>query len=451
MDKLKDYEIKTNKLNYNVIYYYSEYDMIKYIEDADDTNELKTIEPKEINKPEHKFHYFRMFETYEASYNGLLAFKIDFNKWCNEIQSVPIKDGRKNYYYKLNYKKFLNHNNAVYSFFQSNVKSDRLESFESIDEDEFYIFERCLNSGLITLNLSYKNQPINAYGYDFSRYYPNMLLNLKLPTKPGKKYKLTEFESYFRFGIYRVKINYTNAEFTNIFNFSKLNHYSSTTLNYLKNVKDKYGLTFTLLTDDDYDYNAYIYEEEDLISGEKLFTKWFAILELLRSKNPKNRLIKHLMSSLWGTLSSYKNIYIKQDEISEYDITYLDEEENSEYKIMKNLDSGDYKCVKSSDAYNYGLARIKPFLTSYARTYIMKFLHKCNIDESSIVRIHTDGLVFNKEIDFESMNLKYYPKPEDKTTGLINFKNAIYGFHICPCCNNEFSYKSYVEHSKICI
>ena len=87
MDKLKNYEIKTNKLNYTVIYYYSQCDSIHYIEDLDDTNELKSIEHKELNRPDNKFHCFRMFENYEASYNGLLAFKIDFNKWCDEIQS----------------------------------------------------------------------------------------------------------------------------------------------------------------------------------------------------------------------------------------------------------------------------------------------------------------------------------------------------------------------------
>ena len=30
----------------------------------------------------------------------------------------------------------------------------------------------------------------------------------------------------------------------------------------------------------------------------------------------------------------------------------------------------------------------------------MKFLHNCNDIEKPLVRIHTDGLVFNKPIDF---------------------------------------------------
>ena len=62
------------------------------------------------------------------------------------------------------------------------------------------------------------------------------------------------------FGIYRVKIEYTNKDFTNIFNFSSENHYTSSTLYYLNKIKDKYGLKLTLLDDDDgdYDYNAFI-------------------------------------------------------------------------------------------------------------------------------------------------------------------------------------------------
>jgi hypothetical protein len=132
------------------------------------------------------------------------------------------------------------------------------------------------------------------------------------------------------------------------------------------------------------------------------------------------------MSSLWGTLSSYKKIYISEDEIENFDISYLDDNEKSEYKILNHIDDK-FKIVKSSNAYNYGLARIKPFLTAFGRLKIMKFIHKCDI-EKSIVRIHTDGLVFNKPIDFEKYNLDYYCLPEDKTTGRINFHNSLYGY-----------------------
>ena len=96
-------------------------------------------------------------------------------------------------------------------------------------------------------------------------------------------------------------------------------------------------------------------------------------------------------------------------------ISFIDDNEKSGYKIFNHIDDK-YKIVKSSNAYNFGLARIKPFLTAFGRLKIMKFIHNCNI-EKSIVRIHTDGLAFNKPIDFEKYNLDYYPMPEDKTTG----------------------------------
>jgi hypothetical protein len=75
----------------------------------------------------------------------------------------------------------------------------------------------------------------------------------------------------------------------------------------------------------------------------------------------------------------------------------------------------------------------------------MKFIHKCDI-EKSLVRIHTDGLVFNKPINFEKYNLDYYPMPEDKSTGKINYLNSLHVYHCCSSCLSEFRYKNYLNH-----
>jgi hypothetical protein len=430
-------------MDYKVIYYYSTEKENHFIDD--DSDELKSVEKINFNFAQNKYHCFRMFEDYETTHTDLIRFKKDFNKWVEEIKSVKIQVGRKKKYYYLNYKKYFNHNDAVYYYFSSKLCKEKLELFEPINEDEFYIFERCLNSGLICLNLDYKNKPTQCYGYDFSRYYTNLLLSLRIPTSQGRKLTLDKVDfSNLEFGIYRVKIEYTNKDFTNIFNFSSENHYTSSTLSYLNKIKETYGLTLTLLTDDEFDYNAYIYDKDDLILGKTLFNDWFKSLEKIREQFPKNRLVKHLMSSLWGTLCSFKKINIPEDDIQNYDASYIDDEEPSEYKIIKHTDYC-YKVVKSSNAYNYGLARIKPFLTAFGRLKIMKFIHHCDV-EKHLIRIHTDGLVFNKEINFEKYNTDYFPKPEDKTTGLIKFKNALYGFHICDKCNKEFRYTDYICH-----
>ena len=435
-------------MDYKIIYYYYDSKNIYYIED--NSNELKTLDKLNVNWKENKFHSFRMFENYENTHTDLIRFKNDFNIWVNEIKSVKLKVGRKNKFYHLDYKKYFSHNDAVYYFFSSKLSKEKLELFESVNEEEFYIFERCLNSGLICLNLDYKNIPTDCYGYDFSRYYTNLLLDLKIPMCPGIKRKLDNLDfDNLDFGIYRIKIEYTNKDFTNIFNFSSENHYTSSTIYYLNKIKDKYGLKLTLLDDYiDYDYNCYTYNKNDLILGKTLFNDWFKALETIRKEFPKNRLVKHLMSSLWGTLCSYKKIYISEDEIENYDISYIDDNEKSEYKILNHIDDK-FKIVKSINAYNYGLARIKPFLTAFGRLKIMKFIHKCDI-EKSLVRIHTDGLVFNKPIDFEKYNLNYYPMPEDKSTGKINYHNSLYGYHVCPICHSEFRYKNYLIHITEC-
>jgi len=428
-------------MEYNVIYYYLSNSIVTYIRDDDDTNTLYTMSYIELNK----YHSFRLFDDYENTHEDLIKFKINFTRDVEEIKSKPIKDIRSKKYFKLDYKKYYSHSDAVLFFFKSTISSKDFKQFEQVSKDEFYIYERCLNSGLITLNLDYKNKPTQCYGQDFSRFYPNLLLSLKIPIVCGSKQQLKTVEyGNLEYGIYRMKISYTNQAFTNIFNFSVNNHYHSTTLNYLYKVKDEYGLTFELLQDDEYDYNAYTYEYKNLISGDKIFKNWFKMLETLRTEFPKNKMIKFLMSSLWGTLTSFKKKYIKDEDIENYDITYLDDTDDSEYKIIKNKDEI-YHTVKSVNAYNYGLARIKPFLTSFARLYIMKFIHKTKT-ENHIIRIHTDGIVYNKQFEFDKMNLEYYPTPEDKTTGYINYHNAVYGYHICPHCQKEFPYKTFINH-----
>ena len=130
------------------------------------------------------------------------------------------------------------------------------------------------------------------------------------------------------------------------------------------------------------------------------------------------------MSSLWGTLVSYNKVFLK--DLSLYDATHKQDSEDSEYKVLDNKDD-EYISVRDN-AYNHDLARMKPFLTACCRKYIIKFLLEHEINEL-VIRIHTNGIVLSKKVDFT--NLDYYPKPEDKTTGLKNWHNSLFGFHIC--------------------
>ena len=120
----------------------------------------------------------------------------------------------------------------------------------------------------------------NFYAYDFSRFYANILPIISIPTKQGVVSILTSvIFGKLKFGIYRVKLTYDNV-LSNIFNPSKLDHYTSGTLNDLYKIKDNYHITFTLLEPtEEFNYNALVYEYEDLIEGKTLFRNWLTEME----------------------------------------------------------------------------------------------------------------------------------------------------------------------------
>jgi hypothetical protein len=435
------------KTNYNVIFYFVENMKAKYIRDDDENNKLHEINITEINKPEHKLHSFSMLGSdYEKTHESLIQYKKDFNIEYEQLKTEWLVHEKTKKRFKLDYKKYFNHKDAVYQYFLSRINKSILDEFEPTTEDEFYIFEKCYNAGLITLNKDFKDKEIQCFGNDYSKYYPNLLLDIKIPQKAGVKSHLKNVEyGKLQFGIYRVKITYKDNRFTNIFNFSKHNHYNSTTLNYLYTIKDKFGLEFDLLEVDELnDYNALLYDDKYLLKGEKIFKNWFKSLTALLKEYPKNKLLKHLVSSLWGVIVSYKKVYL--NDITEYDAEFNDSEEKSEYRILDMTDDGAYKCVKTLEPYNYNLSRIKPFLTSFARLKIMKVVLENNLLDN-LVRIHTDCITTNIPYDY-STNCKsgYYPTKEDKTSGIMIYENALYGFHICQKCNERFKFKDFKNH-----
>ena len=123
---------------------------------------------------------------------------------------------------------------------------------------------------------------------------------------------------------------------------------------------------------------------------------------MLRKKYPDNGLLKHLLSSLWGTLCEHKYKYMTMTEIIEQNLN-ISTDLNSKCdnficgtSYSKKLDDDLFKVVKTKSMYYHDLARIKPFMTSRAR-YITGRIALLHID--NVVRIQTDGLVFDKLVD----------------------------------------------------
>jgi len=235
-----------------------------------------------------------------------------------------------------------------------------------------------------------------------------------------------------KFGVYRVCVYSKNKDFKKIFSFCKDNHYTSGQLKELYQYKDKFEISFQLLPpDEDHDYNALLYDNNDLMYLSDIFKEWLMNMSKIKEKCKDNQLIKYLISSSWGLLCETKKIRVPYDEIENYDL--------DEYYYLGLNDDGDHEIVDLNNISKYGgFYRIKPFLTASVRRFMFRYAIKNNI-VNDIVRIHTDSYCLSKEHNFNiKLNKGIVPKAEAKTTGLIKFENVLYYFHVCNC---GFEYK----------
>ena len=393
---------------------------IYYIDENDDTFKQQTLQQK--TEDCYNINYFEVQKEYEASHQGLLDYRVDFYGW---VKDIP----------KLDYTKYYNHEGAVMNIFKS--KSTRVLkelSPEPITYKEFIFYESCHNSGMMTFNDNFKNVDIESYGYDFSGYYPFLLAchNFKIPIKEGKRKKLKKLKfDNLEYGMYKVKITCDSNKFKRLFMFSKENTYTHYSLEFAYTNKDKYDINFEL--DLDSDYNALVYSEDKLVDSSVIFKDWYDYLIGYKKKFPKNKLVKRLMSSLWGSIISFNKVFFDDDKIDDIDMSDLTDDDKTEYKIIDVRRFKDdkkefgvrtrFEVVKSDKPYKYELARLKPFLVSYARTCLGTLIIDENLVDD-VVRTHTDNITLNIPHSFD--NLHYKPLAEDKTSGKLTWYNCIY-------------------------
>jgi hypothetical protein len=195
--------------------------------------------------------------------------------------------------------------------------------------------------------------------------------------------------------------------------FSKNHYYTHYTVNFCLKHKKQFNINLEIL-DIDKEFNCLVYNDKELIKTSELFNNWFSKLFEIKKELPKNKLIKHLLSSIWGVISQFKRTIIKTDE--EYynlDVSFLNDTKETKYKLLDTYPYSDenfniqyhYEVVEAEQPYKYNF-RLKPFLTSYSRKMLGEFILQENCI-NNVMRIHTDGIVFNKNFDFS--HLPYYP------------------------------------------
>ena len=442
----------------NTYFYYvdEKNQTVYYIEEG--KNKLLEMTPMEKSKMDHRF--FELNQNYEGSLEGLKLYEKDFNK-CNE----EIKKYTKG---RTDYKKWFNDGLSIMGCFKSKSTNILKKlNIENIDIMECVTFEKCYCAGITYMDDKYVNKVTKSYGYDFSNCYGTFLSNynvssLKIPTKQGKFEKLEELDimklTKLKYGIYNVEIKSSHPIVMKYFKISQDEWYCHFSLIQLKIIiefilkkekKTNYDDTIVTIK---LKHNCLVWEKKDLVNCDYIFGDWFKHVNQLKQNLSKdNFLVKNLTTKLWGYLTQYNRIFANAEDAKEIDFDFYDgftEERQFEYLCIKatniHKSCAKYELVNASNPYkNGGIARIKPFLLASVRQYMTAIILNNNLDEN-VIRLCTDGIVLNKEYDFSHED--YFPKPEDKSTGLIKWHHVNKYFHYCPVCKQEYKFCKNTPH-----
>lgn len=332
---------------------------------------------------------------------SLRLYMLKFEKWCKDLKNPKNID-------PIDYKFYRMHQSAPILVLKRYAKRT-LDLFENIENLEKSWIERCYNSGFVYL----KNPgTYQCYGYDFKGYYGENLTKIKIPYKAGKEIKISKLPKGkdLQFGYYHVKITCEDPEIVRLFRFSEHNTYTNYSIKLARKLKKTYDIKIKMVQDDN--PNAYVYENDDLVDGNDIFGKWYKIMTSLKKRYPKNKLVKHLNSALWGYMIQSNRRYYNDDTLtvellSTHDI--IDTIPQDEWKEYHTL-------IPRNQYYKYGFARVKAFLTSYGVSRLSRMLLESK-SVDSIIRMQTDGVIFDKPHKFTEKNFV----PEEKTTGKIHF------------------------------
>ncbi len=357
-------------------------------------------------------HDFFVQKGYDATDEGLMDYVKNFKECIDELYNNKI--------YPIHYTKYHSHYTAVLFTF-SNISTKKYADHESIGKLESKWMEACYNGSLQYC----EPQTCESYASDFSEMYPGILTNPNfiIPTKAGKECTLKKIPSNLKTGYYRVKITCNNKEFKKLFSFSKHYVYTNVSLNYAQIYQKGFNVNIELIKDNE--PNAYIYDST--VQGSKVFSYWFYKMLKLKKMFPKNGLVKHLFSALWGHLIAFNKRNISWQEIEEKGLK-VGMGTGCDYIIKDHHiydDQDYYEVIEPEKPYKYNI-RIKPFLSACVRN---KTAEVARLYLKHVVRIHTDCIVFDKKYNLDIPHLVH----EEKTSGLIKWNSVNNYDKKCKC------------------
>jgi hypothetical protein len=369
---------------------------------------IHSLIPKDLS-------HFELSGNYEATEEDLVRYSKDLFFASEELKTSKFItfDYIQPFVYKSGNKFMRSHTSNIESIFKMTCKG-KYENFEPISGNEALWMNKCYNTGLMYTTTGTHQ----SYGYDFKNYYASILAskNFYFPIRQGTEYTLEAIPKKLKFGFYHVLITSEDPNIKKLFSFSTHHIYNSNSLMYALELQktNKYEVKIELIQDKK--PNAYLYEMKDMITGDKVFGKWYDTILKLKKAFPKNILTKMLSSSLWGHLSKFNVQYLNEEDAEKLNIGITDKADYYiiKYDIKKD-GTGIYTLMDNKQPFKYNL-RLKPFVTAHGRNQTARIVAE-HIDD--VLRVHTDGICFSKPLTKDIDNFV----SEDKTTGLIEFNN----------------------------
>lgn len=369
---------------------------------------------------------FFLTKGYDTTDNDLRRYANDLYKASQDIKKSKALKG---FEYTAPYQRedgtifYPNHHSNVQSVFKLLCKNKgtdpdhNYQKHEPINALESQYMESTFNAGLMYCH----EGTFDCYGFDFSSYYGSILASqsFRIPTGQGEELILKSFPtnmSKLKTGFYRVIIESDDERVKKVFSFSSDNMYTSDMIKFAFQIKERFNMTIDLIQDGQ--PNAYIYLLKKITNGKRIFGEWFKTLSDLKAELPKNFLVKMLLSSLWGHLSRRNTKTVKESEVDDLNIGLLPDDGIDHLildYVIPSCGEPYYKLLDINRPYMFNI-RLKPWITSYGRIKTAQIILD-HLDD--VVRVHTDGIVFNKP---KFLNIEGFI-PEKKTTGKIHFKN----------------------------
>lgn len=358
---------------------------------------------------------YELLKPYEATHDGLLKYANDF-----EIFTAELRERKPCF---IDYKFYYSDSMAVEGIFKIFCKDTGYDTHQEISPIEVKWMKMCNNGGLIYC----KPGEYECFGYDFKMFYLRILGDkyegFKFPCKQGYEYHFDELPEDLPFGYYKCRITSTHKDVNKIFMFSKHNVYTNYSIEFARKLADEFEFEIELL---DEKINCYVYHPKDIIKSCSIFYPMFFKMSQFKKDFPKNRLVKHIASSISGHLIRYNvKSYNKKrdmtDEMWNKTCYFADEmPEEAEFAILsdniidEDPDMSYFEIMNLHKPMKYAVGRYKSFLMSWARN---KCAYACMIDIDNVVRVQTDGIVFTKPQSF--LNKLHIGEDKDKSGHMI--------------------------------